>query len=627
MSATTPLPEDSLDGIKHTKVTRHAAYERTLQHRLLERSRVTDDSLGQTQTLKVVSGTMTMKMMLKLGFLPLILVLTSDAAAPEFLFKAKEERWRDEKSACGSGASGSCVGRCGEAFTRGQPCTCDFSCMQHNECCPDFEASCTAVRSCQGRCDELFRRGRPCDCDRQCVLFNTCCHDYQPQCGSHHRRHQPVVIKTSRNRKTEMSQETSNSESEESHSVQGRCPQCRGAQRQSSFGLFKPRVVGSSGPASPSSPANHLQHGGGNVPAALLPSPSSPQGTLPHVPAPGPSQPNLSASASGSSTPQKPSGSGGGKLKVQMLLYPGGFHPSGSGQVSGSAGSRPSSLQDMLQTLGLSVVQEAPEASGGDLSSGVDLCGDAFINGLTALNNGTILVFKGDLLWSVEPLSHSVGTPQRITETLGIPSPIDTAFTRTDCNRNTYIIKGDQYWQFDGNMVMKPGFPKPLTSEFPGLTGSISAALAVPATSSSPETVFFFKEGDIMLRFTFPPCSTPSLREEPRNSLKKNFAGRTAGALLSGEFNIRVSLKAFPTPVTAALSMHTPQGSDRYQHFIFSGPLFFKVHITDQLPWRPTLPARQVRASTLHIQSTPSDSGCTVPRRWNNFSSFFLPNT
>lgn len=38
-SATTPLPEDSLDGIKHTKVTRHAAYERTLQHRLLERSR------------------------------------------------------------------------------------------------------------------------------------------------------------------------------------------------------------------------------------------------------------------------------------------------------------------------------------------------------------------------------------------------------------------------------------------------------------------------------------------------------------------------------------------------------------------------------------------------------------
>uniref|UniRef100_A0A3B3DQ92 Proteoglycan 4a n=1 Tax=Oryzias melastigma TaxID=30732 RepID=A0A3B3DQ92_ORYME len=396
-----------------------------------------------------------------------------------------------------SPSAGSCVGRCGEAFTRGQPCTCDFSCMQHNECCPDFEASCTAVRSCQGRCDELFRRGRPCDCDRQCVLFNTCCHDYQPQCG---RSSHPSAV-------TFLS-EVRVCFSPDSNPTVTPCPS-----------------------------------GGGNVPAALLPSPSSPQGTLPHVPAPGPSQPNLSASASGSSTPQKPSGSGGGKLKVQMLLYPGGFHPSGSGRESFET-----SKQEELKDGDLLT----------DLSSGVDLCGHHLY----------------------QTFRIHLGTPQRITETLGIPSPIDTAFTRTDCNRNTYIIKGDQYWQFDGNMVMKPGFPKPLTSEFPGLTGSISAALAVPATSSSPETVFFFKEGDIMLRFTFPPCSTPSLREEPRNSLKKNFAG----ALLSGEFNIRVSLKAFPTPVTAALSMHTPQGSDRYQHFIFSGPLFFKVHITGDLP-------------------------------------------
>lgn len=37
---------------------------------------------------------------------------------------------------------GSCVGRCGETFTRGQRCTCDFSCQEHNECCPDFQAAC-----------------------------------------------------------------------------------------------------------------------------------------------------------------------------------------------------------------------------------------------------------------------------------------------------------------------------------------------------------------------------------------------------------------------------------------------------------------------------------------------------
>lgn len=57
-------------------------------------------------------------------------------------------------------------------------------------------------------------------------------------------------------------------------------------------------------------------------------------------------------------------------------------------------------------------------------------------------------------------------------------------------------LQGDQYWRLDGNMVMEPGYPKPLTSEFPGLTGSISAALPTPASRNRPETVYFFKNGE-----------------------------------------------------------------------------------------------------------------------------------
>lgn len=57
-------------------------------------------------------------------------------------------------------------------------------------------------------------------------------------------------------------------------------------------------------------------------------------------------------------------------------------------------------------------------------------------------------------------------------------------------------VQGDQYWRLDGNMVVEPGFPKPLAFEFPGLTGTISAALAVPATRSTLETVYFFKNGE-----------------------------------------------------------------------------------------------------------------------------------
>lgn len=43
---------------------------------------------------------------------------------------------------------------------------------------------------------------------------------------------------------------------------------------------------------------------------------------------------------------------------------------------------------------------------------------------------------------------------------------------------------------------MEPGYPRPLASEFPGLTGNISAALAVPASRSRPEMVYFFKDGE-----------------------------------------------------------------------------------------------------------------------------------
>uniref|UniRef100_A0A3B3Y9A2 SMB domain-containing protein n=1 Tax=Poecilia mexicana TaxID=48701 RepID=A0A3B3Y9A2_9TELE len=292
--------------------------------------------------------------------------------------------------------SGSCVGRCGEVFTRGQQCTCDFSCLQHKECCPDFLATCTTTPSCRGRCGETFRRGRTCECDPLCVQYNTCCQDFQLHCG---------------------------------------------------------------------------------------------------------------------------------------------------------------------------------------LMSNADLCSGSPINGLTALGNGTVLIFKGKLFWAVDSVGGSIGPPQNIRDTLGVSSPIDTVFTRMDCSGNTYIIKGNQCWRLDENLMVKPGYPKPLTSEFPGLTGPISAALVVPATRNRLETIFFFKPGE----FTVLPGSSASCRDKPKSSTLKNFA-QQADVLLSGEINIKVSLTGFPSPVTSALSMPAPQSTNPYQLFVFSGPLYFRVQITGDLP-------------------------------------------
>ncbi|KAM3604904.1 uncharacterized protein V6R79_017778 [Siganus canaliculatus] len=430
--------------------------------------------------------------------------------------------------------TGSCVGRCGEPFTRGQECNCDSSCLQHNECCPDFQSVCTSGQSCQGRCGEAFRRGQMCECDPQCIYFNTCCPDYRQRCDVS----APKTLRAaaSGKRKLDRSRKKSNSESEEWYTA------------------LTDNPVGSQ-------PI------------------SSARDAVADLPASGSFLPSYGAPTPGSSAFVGPSGPGAG---VKKLPSSGWEAPSGPSQgLRDPVGSWPSILQDTAQGLGLSMAELGSDGPGGLLDD-VNLCSDSPINGLTALSNGTMLIFKGQLFWSVDPVSRSVGQPQSITDTLGVPSPIDTVFTRCNCHGNVYIIKGDQVWRLDGNLMMEPGYPKPLAMEFPGLMGSIGAALATPATRSRPEAVYFFKNGDIMQRFTFPAGNTPSCSKKPSPPLMR--LARQAEVLLSGEINLKVSLQGFPTPVTSALSMPSPQSSGQYQLYIFSGPLFFKVEISGNMP-------------------------------------------
>ncbi|XP_042339512.1 uncharacterized protein LOC121940899, partial [Plectropomus leopardus] len=296
---------------------------------------------------------------------------------------------------------GSCVGRCGEVFTRGQQCTCDFSCLQHNECCPDFLTTCNSVQSCQGRCGETFRRGRLCECDPLCIQYNTCCHDYQLHCDAsvsvpHTRTFQPVRAAASVKRKSQRSQKNSNSESEEWYTARSLCSLYPRTHCPGAMGL---NTMTASGPAPPVVPSNPQQNGGRNIPVGGLPVsiPSSHTG-LPDSPVPGSSLPSYSALSLGSSAPVSPSGPGGADGNVHMVLPPDGVAPSGPRQVfpdfSVPADSRPSTLQDVAQALGLSVVDGGSEGPGTGLLADVNLCSDAPINGLTALSNGTILIFK-----------------------------------------------------------------------------------------------------------------------------------------------------------------------------------------------------------------------------------------
>uniref|UniRef100_A0A674ARF9 Proteoglycan 4a n=1 Tax=Salmo trutta TaxID=8032 RepID=A0A674ARF9_SALTR len=287
-----------------------------------------------------------------------------------------------------------CSGRCGDPFTRGQPCQCDASCLTHDECCKDFEAHCTFGESCSGRCGESFRRGRLCDCDPGCVRYDTCCRDYQNHC---------------------------------------------------------------------------------------------------------------------------------------------------------------------------------------------DLCSDLPINGLTTLANGTILIFKGHFFWTMDPITKDHGPARNITEELGIPSPIDSAFTRTNCQGKSYIIKGDDYWGMD-NGNMEPGYPKSVASGFHGLTGTITAALPVPATRRRPESVYFFKKGKgeledyhyltyshcTMQKYSYHAGSSTVCGKKSKSSTKKRHTRQTEMSL-GAEINIKLALKGFPSSVTSAVSVPSPKKADGYDYFLFAG--------------------------------------------------------
>ncbi|KAJ0011938.1 hypothetical protein NQD34_012913 [Periophthalmus magnuspinnatus] len=435
-----------------------------------------------------------------------------------------------------SAKPGSCVGRCGEAFSRGQQCTCDLQCASHSECCQDFQAVCATAQSCRGRCGEPFVRGLLCNCDPQCVQFNTCCPDYLLQCdasvsqqkGYVHPRVTSIVSHRPHN-----GRRRSNSESEERLLLSALRHTCKpGA---------KCVVVSPSRPVSTGVQTTLVQ---AHVPVQPIYPPPPPRSA---------GNVDFHLVLSGVS----------GARQNPALIVPPVIRP------------RPNPLHDLAAVLGLPLLPERGLVD--------DLCSDTPISGLTALSNGTIVIFKGEWFWTVDPESHYISPPNSISKILGIPSHIDTVFTRSNCQANVYVFKGNLYWRFDRNLVLEPGFPKPLSHEFPGLTPGLTAALSAPATVSRAETVYFFRRGEIIQRFTFPSTNIPSCSITPRGFIKPQVARQTE-VLLSQEIQIKVSMKGFPVPITSALTTPIPMKANTYEHYVFSGPLFFSVSVAEDLP-------------------------------------------
>uniref|UniRef100_A0A8C7UIJ8 Proteoglycan 4a n=1 Tax=Oncorhynchus mykiss TaxID=8022 RepID=A0A8C7UIJ8_ONCMY len=194
-------------------------------------------------------------------------------------------------------------------------------------------------------------------------------------------------------------------------------------------------------------------------------------------------------------------------------------------------------------------------------NSNPDLCSDLPIR----LANGTILIFKCHFFWTMDPRTKALCPARNVTEEFGIPSPIDSAITRTNC-------QGKSYWRM-ANGKMEPGYPKSVASSFDGLTGTITAALSVPVNRRRPESVYFFKKRGTMQKYSYPAGSSPVCGKKSKSSTKKPH-GHRAAVRLGVEINIKPSLKGFPSSVTSAVSVPSAKKADRYKYFLFiSGDL------------------------------------------------------
>ncbi|XP_027883252.1 proteoglycan 4b isoform X1 [Xiphophorus couchianus] len=220
----------------------------------------------------------------------------------------------------------------------------------------------------------------------------------------------------------------------------------------------------------------------------------------------------------------------------------------------------------------------------GDDSDDTNLCSGRPVSGITTLRNGTMVVFRGHYFWVLDR-NLVPSSPKGITAVWGVPSPIDTVFTRCNCQGKTYIFKGGKYWRFE-NDALDPGFPKVVKTGFDGLQGHITAALSVPQYLSRKESVYFFKRGETVQKYSYQFGTSPKCGRTahvPVYTVRARLV-RQAVSVLEPPINIRKSWKGFPSTITAAVSVPTNRNPEGYKYIVFSRSTAYNVRMHDGRP-------------------------------------------
>ncbi|XP_046905450.1 proteoglycan 4b isoform X2 [Hypomesus transpacificus] len=217
-----------------------------------------------------------------------------------------------------------------------------------------------------------------------------------------------------------------------------------------------------------------------------------------------------------------------------------------------------------------------------DDNNNTNLCTGRPAGATTTLRNGTVVVFRGHYFWVLDSFRNP-GPARGITDVWGVPSPIDTVFTRCNCQGKTYILKGPQYWRFENGMVDQ-GYPKLVSTGFDGLQGQITAALSVPEYRRRGEAVYFFKSGGLVQRYSYKQGTSPTCGKKVQYAVygARNRVARQAASPLGPAINIRVTWKGFPSTVTSAVSIPNRRQAEGYSYYVFSRSKYYNVKMEDR---------------------------------------------
>ncbi|XP_042602515.1 proteoglycan 4b [Cyprinus carpio] len=502
----------------------------------------------------------------------------------------------------GSSDPSSCRGRCGEGYYRGSLCQCDYECLSLNECCSDFTQLCTTKDSCKGRCGEPFHRGNPCHCDIDCVSFNQCCPDYENMCLVEETSNEEMTIDEGIGEQLTTPKDESKSTPSEDLDASSMLP----TDENPTEGPSSAAPTEGPSSAAPTEGPSSTEPTEGPSSAAPTEGPSSTEPTEGPSSAAPTEGPSSAAPTEGPSSTEPTEGpSSAAPTEGPSSTEPTEVTPVPKKTPSTTAPVKPTKkpikpstdkndktepkepLKDPSGIVPIKPVEKplkpSSDKNGKDYQADdydTNLCSGRPVSGLTTLRNGTIVVFRGHYFWTLDK-QRNPDPPQLITKVWGIPSPIDSVYTRCNCQGKTYFFKGRNYWRFENGM-MDPGFPKSISQGF-GQIGHITAALSIPEYRSRKESVIFFRRGGMAQKYTYQ--NTPSCGKEPKYPAftVRMRARRHADAALGQVISISKTWRGFPTIVTSAVSVPS-RVKEGYKYYVFSHNKYYSMKMEREKP-------------------------------------------